>query len=141
MPEVCPVVDTAASTPTPASQIVQWFESKVLMFEHGHKVPYSPMRLWTSAARSDAKFNSNQSTPFATRCKVYLYIRRLLCSEEPAHVKLTYDALREGAKSLIKYSAAGARAKVAAGEHVEPEAIVGDWFSAAQEESEKWLEA
>ena len=139
MPEVCPVVDTAASTPTPASQIVQWFESKVLMFEHGHKVPYSPMRMWTTAARSDVSFKTNQSTPFAVRCKVYLYIRRL-CNKEPAHVKLTYDALREGAKSLVKYTRKEAQEKAAAGELVEPGAIVGDWFSAAQAESEKWLE-
>ena len=46
-----------------------------LLLERGHTVVYSPLRLWTPALWRDAKFESNQSTPFAVRCKVYLYIR------------------------------------------------------------------
>ena len=142
LPTTCPTVDTAASAPTPAAQIVEWFEFKVVMLESGHKVVYSPMRLWSTSARSDAGFQSNQSTPFSTRCKLYLYIRRHLNDTEPANINLTYDALRQGAKdNLIKYSAKQAREKEAAGEELDPAAIVGDWWSAAQEEADKWLDA
>jgi len=140
LPTTCPKVNTAASAPTPAQQIVEWFEFKVVMLENGHKVVYSPMRLWTGEARKAAGFQDNQSTPFATRCKVYLYIRQLR-EDEPATIMLTYDGLREGAKVLIKYSAKGARDKVAGGGVVEPAAIVGDWWSAAQSEAEKWVNA
>lgn len=142
VPTVCPDINQAASAPTPAAQIVEWFEFKVIMLESGHKVVYSPMRLWSTSARSAAGFQPNQSTPFSTRCKLYLYIRRHLSDEEPAEIRLTYDALRQGAKEkLIKYSAKQAREKEAAGAELEPTAIVGDWWSAAQEEANKWLNA
>jgi len=142
VPTTCPDINQAASAATPASQIVEWFEFKVVMLESGHKVVYSPMRLWSTSARSDAGFQSNQSTPFSTRCKLYLYIRRHLNDTEPANINLTYDALRQGAKdNLIKYSAKQAREKEAAGEELDPAAIVGDWWSAAQEEADKWLDA
>ena len=140
LPTTCPTVDTAASAPNPAAQIVEWFEFKVFMLENGHKVVYSPMRMWTGASRKSAAFKENQSTPFATRCKLYVYIRQL-CPDEPATIMLTYDALREGAKKLIKYSAKQAREKVAAGGEVESAAIVGDYWSAAQAEAEKWVNA
>ena len=142
VPRTCPEVDKAASAPTPAAQLVEWFEVKVKMHEHGRTVVYSPMKEWTNAARREAKFDRNQSTPFTVRCKLYLYIRRFLSAQEtePADFRLSWDALRTAAQnSLKKYSAVAANEKQERGEALEEGAVVGDWYSAAVEESKNYV--
>ena len=131
VPDRVPDIDRSASAPTPAAQVVEQMELKVKLFEHHRRVVYSPIRLWTPDARRDSGFKANQSTPLAARCKIYLYIRRIL-QQEPSTIDLTYDALRSAAEGrLVKLKKNRARAMTESGESVPADAIVGDWWSAA----------
>ena len=139
VPAKLPDIDRAASAPTPAAQVVEQVELKVKMLVNGKREVYSPMRSWTEAARRAAKFEANQSTPLAARCKIYLYVRRVLTGE-PSQVHTTYDALRRTAQNAFtKYSKAEAREMTERGEEIAEGAIIGDWWSAAAEEAAKWV--
>lgn len=139
VPTKVPDIDRAANAPTPAAQVVEQVELKVKALVDGTRTVYSPIRLWTQAARKEAKFESNQSTPLAARCKIYLYLRRIVTGE-PSELQQTYDALRTAAeRALTKLSKAEARTREERGEALPEGAIVGDWWSAAADEAAKWV--
>ena len=119
VPDRVIAIDTSPSAPTPAAQIVEQFEIKVMDQKAGGRIEvYSPMRLWTKKARKAVKFLANQSTPFSARCRIYCHIREQLRDCEPSEIQDTYDKLRAEAGK------AASRAQDADGAH-------SDWFTRA----------
>jgi hypothetical protein len=93
-------IDTSPDAPTPAAQIVEQFEIKVMEQMAGGRVDvYSPMRLWTKTARKAVKFLANQSCPFSARCRIYCHVRQQLSDREPSEIELPYEKLRAEAQA------------------------------------------
>ena len=86
------------------------------------------MRLWTKKARRDWQFKD--STPFSTRCMLYLYIRTELKDSEPSQLELSYDALRKGAAS-IKSRKATKRKEPGEAVPAVDDKLYGEWYDLA----------
>lgn len=92
--------------PTSAAQVVRAFEQVVVLnVDMGggemREEVYSPLRLWTPAARKASPLDANQPTRLTVLCKVYFYIRSVL-KEDPASIDTPFGKLRTAAAEWFK---------------------------------------
>ena len=81
---------------TAAEQVVEWFESHVMVGEDA----YPPMRLWTQEARDAAGWRGDEGSKLGHLCKAYYRVRAVL-SESPAHIDLSFSDLRKDPALLV----------------------------------------
>jgi hypothetical protein len=79
-----------------------WFEVACVESTATGVRAYSPLRLWTAAARKTAgQDGRNEGTRITKASKAYIYIH-LVLARPPAEIDLGFEALREASSNVEK---------------------------------------
>ena len=105
-----PTIKKGRDAPTPAAQIVEWFEGKVEI----DGSPYSPLYMWTRDARErqweeTAKKKQTVSNQLNSLAHMYLYIIQHMRQEGRAasDLELGFDRLRIATRDALKKEGKG----------------------------------
>lgn len=106
-----PAIDQSSPL-TAAEQLVHWFEVAALVEDGGNLKQFSPLRLWTIAARKATAEAAGRSTSdkycgFNKYCMLYLYIVEVLAAPPSSILQIRSQLLAEAQQHYHKQPVVG----------------------------------